>query len=271
MYLSRLLLALGLALTLTPAYAHEYWIAPEKYQVQPGEAIRGTFRNGEEFKGVALAFFTKTTVNFIEVFEGKGTRLTPRPGDSSALQITAPEKEGLLTVIYETTPSIVTYKEWEKFLAFTKHKDFPNAEADHIAAGWSQDIIKETYTRHIKTLIAVGDGKGEDAKLGMTTEFVALTNPYTDDLADGMKVALYYDGAPRADAQVEVFDRAPDESVTITLHRTDAEGVASIPVIAGHEYLFDGVVLRKADGGGTTPDAPVWQTLWAALTFRVPD
>jgi hypothetical protein len=86
-----------------------------------------------------------------------------------------------------------------------------------------------------------------------------------------MTVELRYQGAPRVDAQVEVFDRAPDDTVTITLHRTDAAGLATVPVLAGHEYLFDAVVLRRAPDPGDDPNAPVWETLWAALTFAVPE
>ena len=167
----------------------------------------------------------------------------------------APGRDGLVVVLAETTPSKVIYEEWEKFLSFAEHKDFPKAEADHSANGWSQEKVVESYTRHVKTLIATGTGVGDDAPTGMTTEFVALTNPYDADFDGQMKVALFYQDEPRADAQVEVFDRAPDDSVTISLHRTDAAGEAVIPA---------------QTGAGYDPDQPVWETLWAALTFAVP-
>ncbi|SFD74149.1 Uncharacterized conserved protein, contains GH25 family domain [Sulfitobacter brevis] len=271
MSLSRCLFFIGLTLPLTPAFAHEYWIAPHAYQVAPGAAIQADFRNGQEFEGVSLAYFSNSSARYEAFFDNHVAKITPRLGDSPAFQMNAPDGEGLLSVIYETTASTVTYKEWEKFLAFAKHKDFPQAEQQHIDEGWRQENFKETYTRHTKALIAVGGGKGADAARGMETEFVALTNPYTDDLSSGMKVALSYQNQPRANAQVEVFDRAPDETVSITLHRTDAEGIATIPVTAGHEYLFDGVVLRKAEKDARDPAAPVWETLWAALTFKVPE
>jgi hypothetical protein len=86
-----------------------------------------------------------------------------------------------------------------------------------------------------------------------------------------MAVALFYQDAPRPDAQVEVFARAPDGTVTVTLHRTDAAGEARVPVAPGHDYLFDAVVLRPSLEAGSQERAPVWETLWAALTFAVPD
>jgi hypothetical protein len=130
--------------------------------------------------------------------------------------------------------------------------------------------FRESYTRHVKALIGVGTGEGADAELGLATEFVAETNPYASDFNNNMKISLFYQGALRPDAQVEVFDRAPDDTVTITLYRTDAAGQADIPVTPGHDYLFDAVVLRPAPGATTDENAIVWETLWAALSFSVP-
>ena len=262
------------ALPIAPAFAHEYWLSPLNYQVESGEKIAAHFRNGEEFVGATFPYLPNRLTRFEVLVEGQTYNLSPRAGDNPALQIPAPDKDALVVVVAETTPSKVTYKEWEKFLSFAEHKDFPKAEADHTANGWSQEKIIETYTRHVKTLIATGTGTGQDAATGMATEFVAMTNPYDANFDNQMKVRLLYQDEPRADAQVEVFDRAPDDSVTISLHSTDAAGEAVIPVTAGHEYLFDAVVLRTAadaqTGGSYTPDEPVWETLWAALTFQVP-
>jgi hypothetical protein len=110
----------------------------------------------------------------------------------------------------------------------------------------------------------VGAGAGTDLRTGMATEFVALENPY-DDPGDTVRVQLWEGDSPRADAQVEIFDRAPDGITTIDTVRTDAAGIAEIPVRPGHSYLLDAVILREADTGGA-----VWRTLWAALTFAVP-
>ena len=274
MSLSRLSLVLFCALPLGPVRGHEYWLSPQNYQVEKGENIQVDFRNGEDFVGSVYSYLPNRVTRFEVIMDGVATPVEARAGDTPALQIEPPAKDGLLVAIMEAAASNVTYKEWDKFLSFAKHKDFPNAEADHIANGWPQDSFKERYTRHAKTLIALGNGAGQDAPTGMATEFVALTNPYAEDFDGQMKVALRYQNEPRPDAQIEVFDRAPDDSVTISMHRTDAVGEAVIPVTAGHEYLFDAVVLRPVDGVGTgdavDANAPVWETLWAALTFRVP-
>jgi hypothetical protein len=262
---SRFVLAMWCAICASVATAHEFWIEPTEYQVLPGTNIVANLKNGQNFEGISLAFFDRNITRFDVVVGDTVTPVTGRMGDSPALDLPGPDN-GLVVVVHETTPSFVTYSEWDKFLAFAQHKDFRDIAARHAANGFGPVPFKERYTRHAKVLIGVGDGAGADRALGLETEFVALSNPY-DPAFDGvMQVRLLDQGDVRADAQVEVFDRDPQGNVTITLWRTDASGTASVPVLPGHSYLFDGVVLRPATGSETA----VWDTFWAALTFAVP-
>ncbi|GGX62469.1 hypothetical protein GCM10007385_34500 [Tateyamaria omphalii] len=266
MYLFRLLTLLWCAILTTSATAHEFWIEPEQYQVPSSGQIVARLKNGEAFEGVNLAYFERRIARFDVVVGDTIRPVEARMGDNPALDVPAPVG-GLVVVVHETTSSSLTYKEWAKFQKFADHKDFADIEAQHAANGFPAPPFKERYTRHAKALIAVGEGAGADRALGLKTEFIALTNPYAADFDGTMQVQVTLDGAIRADAQVEVFDRAPDDSVTITLHRTDADGIAAIPVTPGHEYLFDAVSIAPI----TDSDDAVWDTYWAALTFAVPE
>ncbi len=259
---------IGLVLACGTAKAHEFWIAPEAYQVPKAAPITAHLRNGQEFVGAALPYLPNSYARF-EVTQGDMTRAVEgRLGDSPALTF-APEIEGLAIIVLETTDSSLTYDEFEKFSAFTKHKDFQGALPEHAQRGLPETGFKETYARMVKALVAVGDGAGEDREVGLRTEIVAGANPYTDDLSAGLPLRVLFEGAPRADAQLELFAKAPDGTVTITLHRTDAEGRVTVPVAPGHEYFADAVVLL--DTGNDDPAAgPVWHSLWAGLSFAVP-
>ncbi|WP_299042088.1 DUF4198 domain-containing protein [uncultured Tateyamaria sp.] len=266
MYLPRLFLALWCAILTTSATAHEFWIEPEVYQVPPSGKIIARLKNGETFEGVNLAYFERRIERFDVVVGDTIRPVEARMGDNPALDVPAPVG-GLVVVVHETTPSLLTYKEWAKFLKFADHKDFADIEARHAANDFPAPPFKERYTRHAKALVAVGDGAGRDRALGLKTEFIALTNPYAADFDGAMRVQVTLDGQIRANAQVEVFDRAPDNTVTVSLHRTDAEGIATVPVQPGHAYLFDAVSIAPV--ADTDTDA-VWDTFWAALTFAVP-
>lgn len=255
----------ALLLAARPALSHEFWIAPQNYQVESNARLLADLRNGQEFRGSAYPYFDRQTVRFELIRNGEARPYAGRMGDLPALSIPSGE-DGLLVILHQTAPSTITYSKWEKFAAFAEHKDFPQIRSRHQARGLPETGFTETYTRFAKALVGVGTAQGHDTPTGLETEFVALANPYTDALPDGFPVQLLYQGAPRADAQVEVFDRAPDGAVTITRLRTDDQGRVRIPVAPGHSYLLDAVVLRPAPAESTA----VWDSLWAAMTFAVP-
>ncbi|KII18001.1 DUF4198 domain-containing protein [Phaeobacter sp. S60] len=271
-----ILLALAANTVGRAALAHEFWIAPEKYQVKLGASVQADLRNGQVFSGARLPYFDRNIARFEIWDQAEARPYSGRMGDLPALQL-EPPAEGLLVVAHETTPDDLTYDSWEDFAKFAAHKDFTDIEQRHSARNLPRTGFAERYTRHAKSLIAVGSGAGSDRAIGLLIEFVALANPYSDDLSAGLPVELRFQDRPRSHAQVEVFERAPDDTVSITLIRTDADGRAVVSVKSGHVYLLDAVVLRPLDPEATSghdsattgKPAPVWQTHWAALTFAI--
>ncbi|MBT0957605.1 DUF4198 domain-containing protein [Alphaproteobacteria bacterium KMM 3653] len=250
--------------------AHEFWISPERYEVAKGESIAAQFRVGQNFKGAAYSFIPRHSER-LELRNGPQiTPLSPRIGDRPAINAPA-EVEGLIVALHETTDSTVSYDSWEKFQTFIDHKDFGDIKTPHLARGLPEAGFTESYRRHVKSLIGVGSAEGEDSFGGMKIELVARTNPYTDDLTNGMTVQLYYLDEPLADTQIELFELAPKEGAeaVITHYRTNADGLASFPVKPGHEYLVDAVVLEPLPNDDAAA-GPVWHSTWASLTFRAP-
>lgn len=175
-------------------------------------------------------------------------------------------KDGLFTLVYQTNPERLTYKEWAKF---DKHKAFGNVLEKHRARGLSEDQFVEAYTRFAKGLFAVGSGTGQDTQQGLEVEIIALKNPYTDDLSEGLPVKVLYREMPRINAQVEIFERSSDGTTEISTVQTDEEGIAIIPVKSRYAYLLDNVVLREPSSELAEKTDAVWEILWAALTFEV--
>lgn len=255
-----------LCLTGSGLFGHEFWLSPQAYKVAPGDRLKIDLRNGERFSGSSFPYFRGRLTRFDLVQNGQPAPYEGRLGDIPALdmQVVTP---GLLVVVHETTPSTLTYSDWQKFETFARHKDFAHILDQHRTRGLPKTGFKENYTRHAKALVAVGDGSGADVAQGLAVEFVAQTNPYNQQFDLNMQVRLLVDQAPRPDTQVEIFDRSPDGTVTIFTTRTDAEGRAQIPVTRGHDYLLDAVVARALPG---SDNEPVWETRWGALTFSVP-
>ena len=175
------ILALVLSLIAAPVTAHEFWIEPLAYQVAPEGRLEANIVNGQEFAGAKLAYLPQRFVNFALFAGSETTRVEGRPGDIPALQ-QDPVAEGLNIAAYQANNATVDYADWEKFQKFVDHKDFGDVLSQHEARGISVDGFKEVYSRHSKTLFGVGNSEGSDRRVGLETEIVELTNPYTDDL-----------------------------------------------------------------------------------------
>ncbi len=249
------------------AFAHEFWIDPVAYQVAQRQMAEANLRVGEAFRGAPQPYLTQAFSRFDVVSQDRARPVAARLGDIPALRM-ADLPEGLAVIVHETTGQDLIWSEWERFVDFATHKELGDVAAMQAARGLDQTDVAEVFFRHAKSLIAVGQGAGRDARMGLRTEFVALANPYLDDLTDGFAVQLWLDATPRADVQVEMFAKAPDGAVTVTLHRTDDQGIAVLPVVPGQRYMIDAVVLEPV-----TPQAQgdaEWRTLWANMTFAVP-
>ena len=261
--------AFVIGLLAAPVSAHEFWLEPLAYQVDTNGKLSAHVVNGQDFDGTKLPFVPQRFAHFQVFADGKSAKVTGRVGDLPALG-QDPLAEGLNVVAYQARNATVDYETWEKFDKFLKHKDLGNQLATHEALGLPLTGFKEVYSRYSKTLIGVGSGAGSDKRVGLVTELVALTNPYTDDLSGGMQVQLFYNRDVRANEQVEVFEKSPSGAVKITTLRTNGQGIATVPVKSGHSYMLDAVVLRKPAARLAADTGAVYETLWANLTFMAP-
>lgn len=260
-------IAVSLFLTLpTAGLTHEFWLEPETYQVNPGEKVGIHLRNGQDFKGVELSWFQPRVQSASIILNGKSTEYKGLPGDLPGISVTPPE--GLVTISYASTMSKLTYESWGKVLNFVGHKGVTWFEKAHANRGLPQEKVTEGYWRYSKTIIGGGAGKGSDTNTGMETEFVLQTNPFERDV-DSIQVILLYQGQPRPNAQIEMWDKV-DDTITKTMHTTNSAGVASLPVAAGHSYQIDAVVLREPLTDKAIETGVMWESVWANMTFAIP-
>ncbi|MDJ1015720.1 MAG: DUF4198 domain-containing protein [Paracoccaceae bacterium] len=257
-----------LACIALPAKAHEFWIDPEAFVVSPGDEIVADLRVGEGFKGSPQTFLPPRFRRFDFVLDGRTEDVPGRIGDRPALTMPAPG-DGLLVLVHETTNQSLTWSAFRKFESFARHKDAAWAVDEHLARGWPEEGFREIYSRYAKSLVGVGSSQGADRQVGLLTELVALENPYTGGAADGLEVLLLFEGEPRPDAQIEIFQESSDGSVEISTTRTDETGRAAIQVLPGKRYMLDAVVLRSVPQTHAN-NQPLWESLWANLTFAVP-
>ncbi|MCP1168034.1 DUF4198 domain-containing protein [Limimaricola litoreus] len=264
------IITICLALLSTPVAAHEFWIEPLEWQIAPDDTLQAKLVNGSEFAGVDFAFLPQRFTRFDLAQNGTLAPVASRLGARPAIDQVMGE-DGLVVAVYVSTLNKVTYEERATFDKFVVQKDLGAVARDHEARGLPEAGFSELFTRYSKALVAVGEGEGEDRRFGLETELVALDNPYTGDLSEGMRVQLFYGEETRDAVQVELYERTPEGEVTEILLRTNENGVAVLPVKPGHDYLASAVVLREPEAGIAARTDTVWESLWAALSFAVPD
>ena len=243
------------------------WLEANSFQIDTNDVLEVNIKIGEKLQGSNLPYIHSSIEEFYWSQNGVKNNVKSRLGDIPAFSKTFSEN-GLTSIVYISKPSIITYETFQKFEKFAVHKDLGPVKKLHLNYGFPEKYFKETYSRFAKVIVGIGSSSGKDSNFGLLTEFILLNNPYTDKSQNFVKLKLNYQGNPRSNAQVEVFERSLDNTVSIFTTKTSKDGIIKIPVKKGYDYLFDAVKLRKANP--SSKQKAVWETLWAALMISIP-
>lgn len=251
----------------SPGAAHEFWLEPEAFRLQPGERLVARGFVGETLAGEELGYYPEATERLDLTLGANTVPLAGAPEQVPAVDART-LGEGLHVLRFQSANYQVRYPTLEEFETFLKEWDFDWAVAEHAARDFPREDIREVYFRYAKALVAVGDGEGADRALGMPIELVALDNPYLAKPGDTLEIELRFLDAPLADGRVKHFHRAPDGTVEMTRLRSDAAGRITVPASPGL-HLVNAVHLDLASERMQMFLGAAWQSLWASLTYGV--
>lgn len=243
-----------------PLSAHEFWIAPSDFTLFADQPLVADLRIGEGFVGSTFPYLPPRFERF-DVIVGEDVLPLPgRMGDDPAVNL-SDLPNGLLVLAYVSTPATVTYDDPDVYARFLEDEGLGFATARNAERGLSVVGLTERFTRHAKSLVAVGDGAGQDRRIGLKVELVAGLNPYVDDLSNGLPIQAFRDGETFGNALLRVLKRLPDGSLSETRITTDADGRATVAVTDGATVLANIVALDEEEGTAQ------WHSHWASLTF----
>lgn len=251
--------------------AHEFWIEPTHYMVEHGEPIVARLKVGQKLVGAPQVYLPQRFEAF-NLSNGDDTQaVTSRMGNDPAVNQTA-ATQGLHILSYISTDSNVTYEDAATFTKFLKAEGIDWVLAAHKQRGLPEQGFTEAYQRFAKSLVQIGQPTPEnsnDRALGLRFELIAEKNPYSSDQA--IPIRLEWQGKPFTDAHINVFRRHNGTLSTAQL-RTDQDGRALLEHQPG-DYLLNAVhMIDPTDTEDTaTANSVVWKSLWASLTFQIPD
>ena len=258
--------------------AHEVWIEPTTPRLSPGEVLVADLRIGDMFKGDHLIYIPQQTERLLVLTQAGSFDLAPKIG-SRPVVVVPPEQldgvAGLVVAIYESADSYAHYQTAEKFFKFAEKKGMADVRQAHAGRQLPESGFVERYRRFAKASISIGEAARSgsyqfyDRAVGMEVEFVLLAKTPLSEGATAFDIQLVYQGRALPDALVTLFARAPDGAVTPSRFVTGSTGTIGVKAEAGYRYLMDHVTIREADPSRDR-NRPVWESLWASLTFAGP-
>lgn len=249
------------------AGAHEFWIQPGNFRPNVGENVGIHLMVGDGFPGEARPRDPTKLESFVTVGI-KGCVPLPGIDGEDPAAIHRSEREGVQMLAYRSKNSSVQLTA-EKFEKYIREEGLDNAVAIRQSKTQTDRPVKELFSRCCKTLICVAATSTQDLGyarvLGQPLEIVPLDNPYAKKAGDTIRVRVLLHGEPAANTQVNFFrDSAPAEHKHV---RTDAEGVAAVPLEGTGSWIIGADEIHEAPAGADGD----WESVWASLTFDVRD
>ena len=273
--LIRALLLLLLLAAPTTALAHDYWLAPERFTLPVGDALRVDLRLGGHFEAEeSKPWQPGRTKSFVLVTADGTVDLRERAKDGAV-----PVLEGLVPE-FEGPGLIGMERRWidieltdAKLTDYLAHEGLTEIAALRKEQG-HREMERECYMRSLKSLVRVGEGKGKGKGaelhrrvLGHRIEIVLLDDPYQLDPGDELRARVLWKGKPLPNALVTAHHRpAPERGTVGTLTaRTDADGEVSFRIAAGGAWLLRLVHMVPCRGCSYTD----WESYWTSFSFAV--
>ena len=247
-----------------PSISHEMWLDTTTFRQAVGDEFQISLKNGQMFEGIELSYFKNRFSEFYYINDDQKFNIESRMGDTPVAVLSS-NSNGLITGVYVSTKSTITYKSMDKFADFATEKGENWAIETHFASKFPETNFREDYYRFSKILIGVGDAKGEDQSMGLKHELIALTNPYITSSSDEFSVQLLFNGQPQKNKKITIFERKIDKTVGVRTAFTDSNGISKFTVTQGNKYLVDNVILEL---NNKPQNDTFWTSYWAALTFR---
>lgn len=256
---------LATILTAAAARAHDTWLVPAKFREAAGGKVELALTSGMAYPA------SETAIDPARI-ERSGVRLGEKTAaltigekgkDSLALAAAIPSA-GVATVFVELHPRTLdlTPEEVEEYLAEIGAP--PSVRARYLAAS-APRRWRETYTKHAKTFVRVGEPAADRSwaePLGLAFELVPESDPTALKPGQEFVVRLLRAGKPAAGLAIGLVREGSPEGV---LRTTDDAGRATFPLPGAGRWLLRATELRPSDGKEID-----WQSDFATLTFEVP-
>lgn len=259
--------------------AHDFWLVPNAFAIQPGDAVTVLGQTSSHFPTSESAVSTERVVEARLIGARMDTRITDLAVAGKSLRLSArPADRGQ----YLVAATLHWRSMRESAQSFRRYLELEGAPAaleriDREGLLKGRDSVTRRYAKYAKTLVQVGAGGDRvfDKIAGHPLEFVPERDPSSLGLGDTLTVRLILLGQPARGARVHAGSvrwtdgqGIPDSVVGAHDHEliADAAGRIRIPIGAAGMWNVRTIqIVQTPRGMGAD-----WDAHWATLVFLVP-
>ena len=268
---------LGIFLNCAPSLsAHDFWVQPARFQLDPASSLPILLQVGDDFGGGDLfprdRFHMKRFVVWglagevhVDAPVGRLSRLASRrQGKAPAAGYLQLNRRGLYVIGYESqpTPAVLEVKLFRRYL---DKEGLQDLDLHAVRQNGKEASVVELYSRCAKSLVQVGSpaGGAKDRQLGFPLELLAERNPYQLVPGTDLPVRIVYRARPLAGGMITALHQRGQQAPLRV--ESDSQGRAIFqPGVVG-AWMIRAIHLVSADW-----DEADFQSYWASLTFELP-
>jgi uncharacterized GH25 family protein len=257
----------------SPAHAHDFWVQPNAYWVQPQTVIPMTIQVGH---GPARqrSPITLSRIARFDVIGPTGATIDLR----GRLQLGAAQKDGDIElqtagtylVVLQTDDRAQTHLPALRFNDYLKVEGLTPALEQRTRLQRMDADESESYSRCAKSIVQVG-AAGVNAQtqitrpLGLPLEIVPERSPYAEPRSATLPVLVIYEGHPLTGALVKLT-RLESDATPFETHVTDRSGRAVFTMPNSGTWLLN-VIWTKPQPKTAETD---YETVFSSLSFGFP-
>jgi uncharacterized GH25 family protein len=244
----------------TTVFAHDTWLLPNRARVPIGGIVVLDLTSGMQFPKNEVPVKPERLEKASVRLRGKEMAISDRSLDKNALRLRTPlAAEGIAALFAESKPRTLELKPKEVREYLDEIGAWETAGKQWEAQGAGR--WRETYVKHAKTFVRVGEPRADDSwrePVGMVLELVPEKDPTQLKPGDELPVRVLRNGRPLPGLSVGL---AAAGDVMGTLRTSDSNGRVTFALPRPGWWLLRATQLEKS----SKPDED-WESHFSTLT-----
>ena len=247
------------------SFAHDLWLVPQKFRINPGESLTISANTGMDFPNSVSAVTPDRINQFMLVGKSTKENITDLTLQGNSLVAKyAFEKPGTYVIGAALKPKEIKLTA-EEFNEYLLHDGLSDIYELRKKEGILDKAAVEHYSKYPKTIVQVGKilDKISTKPLGLPLEIIPKVNPYELKLGDDLEVTVLFQGKPLSTAEIAWSYPGRGEEFAGSKN-TDENGLAAIPLIKAGPYVIRLIHMERVK-----KETHEWESYWTSLTFEV--